>query len=537
MKKLILLVTAVIVTVGMAWAQPQKFNYQGVARSSTGSPLASQNIGLRISILDGSSSGTSLYTEAHNVTTNSMGLYSVAVGGGSVVSGNFATIDWAAGDRYVKVELDPAGGTSYVNLGATQLLSVPYALYSANGGTTTINGTAGYVPVYTSSATMGNSNMVATSSGVGINITTPVNGALHIHEGSGSYGGLHLTNSATDSLDSDGFLYGGTDINSLDATVWNFENGNLIFGTNFTERARITPEGNVGIGNTTPAATLQITGNNPAGATFNTVTFENNGLLVNNGLVTSSGTMRGVVSAVDGGSSECHGVFGMGFSATGYNVGVFGLAEPPSGNISPQYGVYGNAIANSGGTSYGVYGRNSGSGYAGYFDGDVSVIGTLSKSGGTFKIDHPLDPANKYLSHSFVESPDMMNLYNGNITTDGSGYATVTLPDYFDALNKDFRYQLTVIGTFAQAIVAEKIHNNQFVIRTNQPNVEVSWQVSGVRKDKWADAHRVQVETNKEPENKGYYLNAKEFDMPVTKSIGYHSMPKSEQELVGKTGK
>src|SRR5262249_35543573 len=82
-------------------------------------------------------------------------------------------------------------------------------------------------------------------------------------------------------------------------------------------------------------------------------------------------------------------------------------------------------------------------GLAGEFLGDVSVSGNLSKGGGSFKIDHPLDPENKYLYHSFVESPDMMNVYNGNVVTDASGDAFVEMPEYFEALNKDFRYQLT----------------------------------------------------------------------------------------------
>ena len=85
-------------------------------------------------------------------------------------------------------------------------------------------------------------------------------------------------------------------------------------------------------------------------------------------------------------------------------------------------------------------------GYAGYFQGNVNVTGTVAKAGGSFKIDHPLDPENKYLYHSFVESPDMMNVYNGNVMLDGSGNATVELPEYFESLNREFRYQLTPIG-------------------------------------------------------------------------------------------
>ena len=111
------------------------------------------------------------------------------------------------------------------------------------------------------------------------------------------------------------------------------------------------------------------------------------------------------------------------------------------------------------------------------FPGDVDVDGNLSKAAGSFKIDDPLGPANKYLFHSFVESPDMMNIYNGNVTTDGQGNALVQLPEWFEALNLDFRYQLTVIGQFAQTIVATKIANHSFTIQTDKPNVEVSWQV------------------------------------------------------------
>jgi hypothetical protein len=91
----------------------------------------------------------------------------------------------------------------------------------------------------------------------------------------------------------------------------------------------------------------------------------------------------------------------------------------------------------------------------------------------------------------------MMNIYNGNVTTDANGYATVTLPAYFEALNKDFRYQLTVIGSFARAMVAKEVSHNQFTIRTDSPNVKVSWQVTGIRHDAFANAHRIRVIQNK----------------------------------------
>lgn len=157
--------------------------------------------------------------------------------------------------------------------------------------------------------------------------------------------------------------------------------------------------------------------------------------------------------------------------------------------------------------------------YAGYFSGKVHVAGTLSKTAGTFKIDHPQDPANKYLVHSFVESPDMMNIYNGNIVTDANGKSIVTLPSYFEAENISFKYQLTVIGQFAQAIVSKEVANNQFEIMTDKPNVKVSWQVTGVRNDVFAQQNRYVDVVEKEEENKGYYVYPQGYGMPLSKGI------------------
>ena len=157
----------------------------------------------------------------------------------------------------------------------------------------------------------------------------------------------------------------------------------------------------------------------------------------------------------------------------------------------------------------GVY--SEGTTYAATLYGNVYVDGTLSKSGGSFKIDDPIDPENKYLSHSFVESPDMMNIYNGNVTTDGSGMATVTMPDWFEALNQEFRYQLTPIGQFSQAIVATEMENNTFTIKTDKPNIKVSWQVTGVRHDAWANPNRIPVEEEKTEAERGRYLNPEAF--------------------------
>ncbi len=141
------------------------------------------------------------------------------------------------------------------------------------------------------------------------------------------------------------------------------------------------------------------------------------------------------------------------------------------------------------------------------FYGNVSVSGTLSKSGGSFKIDHPLDPANKYLSHSFVESPDMKNVYDGVVTLDAQGEATVRLPEWFEALNKDFRYQLTAMGAPGPSLyIAAEVSGNNFKIAGGAAGGKVSWQVTGTRHDAWANAHRIPVEEMKPESERGYYL-------------------------------
>lgn len=165
-----------------------------------------------------------------------------------------------------------------------------------------------------------------------------------------------------------------------------------------------------------------------------------------------------------------------------------------------------------------------------YVGDDLQVTGNISKGGGTFKIDHPLDPENKYLYHSFVESPDMMNVYNGNIILDNNGEAIVELPDYFETLNMEFRYQLTCIGSFAQVFISEEISNNEFEISGGTPNLKVSWQVTGIRNDPYANQNRIQVEVEKTGKEKGQYLHYEEYGQPIEKSIKYVKSSRLKKE-------
>jgi hypothetical protein len=220
----------------------------------------------------------------------------------------------------------------------------------------------------------------------------------------------------------------------------------------------------------------------------------------------------GIFAEGGGGSAGGAGIFALGGGATEGGCcadGAGGFFEGGSNNFQGD-----GIVALTGG------------GLAGSFNGSVAISADLNVSGSkNFKIDHPLDPANKYLVHSAVESSERMNIYNGNITTDGQGEASVQLPDWFEVLNTDFRYQLTVIGQFAQAIVAREIQNGAFAIRTSAPNVKVSWQVTGVRQDAYAKANPLVVEQEKEPRLRGFYVHPELYGAPAEKQIEWARHP------------
>jgi hypothetical protein len=238
----------------------------------------------------------------------------------------------------------------------------------------------------------------------------------------------------------------------------------------------------------------------------------------------SEGGLAGVY-----GSSSGQGVVGAGttgvYGVSASDTGVLGYSNGDSG-----HGVIGSIGTNSG-TAAGVYGASAGtSSFAGYFEGHVGVTGSLSKGGGSFRIDHPLDPSNRILQHSFVESPDMLNIYNGVMTADAKGEATVTLPAWFMALNRDFRYGLTPIGEFAPLYVKEKVAGGRFTIAGAKPGQEVSWQLTGIRQDAWANANRIEVELDKPGAQQGQYLHPVEHGQPRSAGVDYPMQQRLEAE-------
>ncbi len=156
--------------------------------------------------------------------------------------------------------------------------------------------------------------------------------------------------------------------------------------------------------------------------------------------------------------------------------------------------------------------------------GSSNVVGALSKGSGTFMIDHPLDPANKLLYHSFVESPDVKNIYDGIAALDKNGEVVIPLPVYFLALNKDFRYLATPIGQPMPNLhlgkeVGRKWWNLfgaiQFKITGGAPGGKVSWQVTGIRHDKFIQDHPIIPEVIKDdttPVPKGQYLSPELYE-------------------------
>ena len=243
-----------------------------------------------------------------------------------------------------------------------------------------------------------------------------------------------------------------------------------------------------------------------------------------------------------------YGVFGGTSATTGFTVGVFGQSASSAG-----VGVLGKTVT-AGGTS-GLFVNQAGSGLIlqgqsgnnfqqvfyvdasgnGGFSGNLNVTGKLTKGSGSFKIDHPLDPANKYLSHSFVESPDMMNVYSGVVMLDAHGSAWVTLPDYFEALNRDFRYQLTAVGVPGPNLyIAMKVSGNRFKIAGGKPRGEVSWQVTGIRHDAYANAYRIPTEEDKPAAEQGYYLHPEVFGQPDSKRIQAASQKASARDQLAK---
>ena len=524
---------------------PEKINYQAIARDASGNQLVNQNVSIRFTIRSGSAGGSIAYQETQNLTTNQFGLITTFIGTGTVITGPFSGIGWSSSDKYLQVEIDPAGGTTFTDMGTSQFVSVPYsyladkALFSYDNAWTHYN-----TDIY-------NNN----SGNVGIGINAPAR-KLHVEDNATPdfYGIIYSKNTAP-SLLSDayaivgisetgdfygtgGFFQGGwrgvygtvapTGNHSYYGVVGDVVGGN---GTNSGVYGTSDQTGVYGIAygigkglteyyGPSFLETAGIHGKSVNNTTLNGISYGVSGEATSNTSHINCGVFGYGANAVAGTSPRNWGVLGVTDDAVG-GVGVLAIGDGPASSR----GMEADVLRGTTQTALFTYiATNAPANYAGYFNGQIYAT-NANASIKAFKIDHPLDPANKFLYHSSVESPDMLNIYSGNVVTDANGLAKINLPSYFEVLNKDFSYQLTCIGTFAQAIVAEKVKDNSFSIRTNKPNVEVSWMVTGIRHDPVAELYRIVPEVEKVQSEKGKYLIPEAYGQPKSAAMLLPEIP------------
>jgi hypothetical protein len=292
-------------------------------------------------------------------------------------------------------------------------------------------------------------------------------------------------------------------------------------GLGEADRVIIDSSGKVGIGTDSPQATLHVFTSIAGGIGINT--FGGNFNDCCNG-----GSSEGTGLHADGGDNAA--------SSGGGGPGITAL-----GGASPNGIAGGEGVIGTGGTGKG-FGGDGIAGFAGgtdsesvggFFSGGVRITGNLDATGSkNFKIDHPLDPQNKYLRHAAMESSEVLNVYSGNVVADQNGQAVVRFPDWFQAINRDFRYQLTAVGGPAQGLyIAEEIYNNQFKIAGGVPGVKISWQVTGVRSDAGMLRTPFKLEEDKPDFERGSYLDPQAFGQPEEKGEEWARRPQLMREM------
>jgi len=245
-----------VTVLGLSFAKaqtPQAIPYQAVARNSSGNLLSNQGIALRFSIHDGSATGTVVYNETQTATTNSLGLFKVNIGAGAVVSGTFSGINWSTGNKFLQIELDPAGGSNYTNMGTSEMQSVPFALYALNSGNnqgaTGPTGNVGATGPTGNAGTNGAAGATGPTGSAGLNGTNGTNGATGATGPTGNAG----TNGAAGATGPTGFLSSGSSAGNTpywNGSAWVVNSSNI-----YNNGA------NIGIGTTSPGRYFDVAGN------------------------------------------------------------------------------------------------------------------------------------------------------------------------------------------------------------------------------------------------------------------------------------
>ena len=579
-----LAVAVLLLSVSFCPAQiPEQMNYQVMLTDDADQPLADQSVQLVFHIYNVESGGGQLWTETHNVVTNSIGVASVVLGSEDPIHLLFSVPLW------LQVEVDGeimeprrplvaapyamrAQRTDYADnaLSAEQLDGIPASAWALDDDLWqpgTLNnpanplewtklksvpagfadgvddvgtgvggsGTVDYVPKFTGSATIGSS--VISEDGGRVSIGSPIYDARLSVEHSGPSPALYLINTSTleaqsvlevnrtEPLDEtyDGMLVLRVPDSSTDGTLIECTR---LGGSYLTTVFSVSHDGHVGA-----AGGLTLSPPNRLHTIDANGNYDSSDAHVIRGVYSGSGTFD---AAAIYGESKPQDYFGIGGRFVGGFIGAVGAVEPTGagwyyglkgaclGGSGTNHGVYGSALGS--GTNYGVYGiATSGvENWAGYFDGDVRVTGTFTNPGPVLEMDHPTDPENSYLRHALVASPEMKTVYDGTTVLGAAGEAWVELPDWFEDLNGDFRYQLTPIGTPAPGLyVAETVRDGRFRIAGGEPGMTVSWQVTGVRRDAHARQHPLVVEQEKQPKDRGRYLSPEAHGAPKEAGIGH----------------
>jgi hypothetical protein len=563
MKKLIILFGLLIMISYVMAQAPYAFNYQTILRDSDGWIIPNQIISLRISVLQGSASGTLKYKEVHNgISTDQFGVVNIAIGNGTVQSGSLESINWAEDSYFLKIEMDPNGGTTYQVMGTTQLLSVPYTLHSKTtefnddsdadpenelNTNLTFNGTNLYLsdPGGTLSVNLSSlqndadadpNNEFQTLSLTGNNLSIiPSGNSVTIDGNPNNECNTSLSLNGTILQLIDGCGTKTTDLVSLaddeDADPSNECNNSLTLngtvlqlidgcGTKTTDLVSLADDEDADPDN--ECQSLSISGNTLTLTGASGTCSSSSVILPSGGLtlpysgnyngtsnafeLTHSGSSGNVMYLKSNNSSNTEEAL----TVETYSAGeIAKFRNYNSNNSSEAFTILTNGTGracfikadNTSNDSEGLYVWYNGLSWAGFFEGDVFVAGEISKLGGGFTIDHPIDPQSKILTHSFVESPERMNIYKGRAKL-MNGEAIIELPGYFDALNHPHgrEINLTCVNGWSPLYMEDRIEGNQFVVKTTDqgnPEQEFSWVIYAVRNDKFAQDHPIVVEKEK----------------------------------------
>lgn len=366
MKKLTTFLVGLFAVITVYSQSPQKISYQAVIRNTNNQLVVNQSVGMKISILQGSPTGTLVYTETKTVSTNINGLASFEVGGNTA----FEQINWANGPYFLKTETDPTGGANYTITGATELLSVPYALYALSTP-----------PVSGSKWTESGANIYRLDGNVGIGTSSPSFKLDVLHGGSTGIRAKSTAGYSTidvDAFNGDAairFANNGTIKWFLNTPSNNFTIGEYGVGSKFFIAAST---GYVGIGSTSPTRKLEVQGNSnvTAGVFYSKTNYSGNSdvVAVEGSSVPNNGW--GIGGRFEGGYMGALGLI----TTTSYSGTCYGVYGSSQGSAGTRYGGYFTANTSGASQNCGVYATASlaTTNYAGYFSGNVTVTGTFS---------------------------------------------------------------------------------------------------------------------------------------------------------------